>query len=267
MERREEYRAGVVRVEACVDSVESALAAQAGGASRVELCDDLVEGGTTPSAGMIATCRERLRIPLFVIIRPRGGDFHYSEVELEVMRRDIATARELGADGVVLGVLHRDGSIDEERTRALVEEAGPLSVTFHRAFDVCREPFEALEVLVRLGIDRVLTSGQAATAEQGIPVIAGLVRQAAGRIGILAGGGIREGNVQRIVRETGVREVHLRGTRIEPSAMQHRNPAVAFGGRAAISDELREVTDPARIRRILELTDDPLAGADAPERW
>lgn len=241
-----------VLVEACVDSVESAVAAEQGGAGRIELCDNLIEGGTTPSAGAILGCRERLRIPVFVMIRPRGGDFLYSDIEFEVMRRDIAVAKELGAHGVVFGILRRDGSVDVERTRVLVEEARPLAVTFHRAFDVCRDPDEALEALIALGIDRVLTSGQAAKAEEGIPTIAALVRQAAGRIGILPGGGIDESNVARIVAETGAREVHVRGTSIQPSPMEYRNPRVDFGGRIVAAEDAREVTDPARIRRMIQ---------------
>ncbi len=153
-----------VLVEACVDTVASALAAEAAGAARVELCAGLAEGGTTPSAGLMALACERLRIPVFVLIRPRGGDFLYSEAEMEVMRRDIRQAKTLGARGVVLGVLRPDGHVDEARTRVLVDEARPMAVTFHRAFDVTPDASAALEALVALGIDRVLTSGQARTA-------------------------------------------------------------------------------------------------------
>lgn len=236
-----------------MDSVESALAAEAGGAARVELCAALVEGGTTPSAGAVAVACERLRIPVFVIVRPRGGDFHYSDAEVEVMRRDVALARSLGARGVVLGLLDRDGRVDLERTRALVAEARPLEVTFHRAFDVSRDPAESLEALLSLGVERVLTSGGAPTAAEGVPVIAALVRQAAGRIGILPGGGVNEENLARLLAATGAREVHVRGTRTEPSPMRFRNPAVDFGGRRAHSDAVREVTDAERIRRLVRL--------------
>jgi copper homeostasis protein len=166
-------------IEVCVDSVESALVAQAAGAGRVELCDNLVQGGTTPSAGMVGLCVERLEIPVHVMIRPRGGDFLYSHAEAEVMRRDIELARRLAAGGVVLGCLRADGSIDADLTRTLAEHARPLSVTVHRAFDLSRDPLEALAVLIDCGVDRVLTSGQRATAEEGIPVIRALVRAAA----------------------------------------------------------------------------------------
>ena len=199
-------------VEACVDSVESALAAERDGAGRLELCSDLVAGGTTPSAGTIAECRRRVSIPLYVMIRPRGGNFVYSELEFDVMHRDIAVARQLGADGVVLGLLEKGGTVDAVRTAALVRAARPLDVTFHRAIDVARDPEEALEALVVAGVDRVLTSGRAATARRGARVIASLVRRSAGRIVVLAGGGIEGAHVRSLVRTTGVSEIHLRAT-------------------------------------------------------
>ena len=241
-----------VLIEACVDSVPSALAAEAGGAGRVELCDNLIEGGTTPSAGTIAEAKSRLRIPVFVMIRPRGGDFLYSDVEYGVMRRDIAHARDLGADGVVFGLLDRDGTVDVERTRALVDAARPLPVTFHRAFDVARSPDDALEVLVGLGVERVLTSGQAPTAPEGAALIAGLVRRAAGRIGILPGCGIDESNVREVVAQTGAREVHVRGTSPVRTRMAFRNPRVSFRAAVDADDSRLEVTDAGRIRAMAE---------------
>jgi len=244
-------REGTVLVEACVDSVESALAAEAGGAGRVELCDNLVEGGTTPSSATIALACERLAIPVFVIVRPRGGDFLYSELELELMRRDIAHAKSLGASGVVIGVLRADGTVDVEHTRPLVEEARPLQVTFHRAFDVTRDSAEALEAIIGLGADRVLTSGRAPTALEGSDVIAAAVRQAAGRIGILPGAGIDGGNVRRILQATGTREVHVRGTSVLPGPMKYRNPRVDFGGRLTAEGHQREVPDADMIRGIV----------------
>ena len=242
-----------ILVEVCVDSVESAMAAQEGGADRIELCDNLVEGGTTPSAGMIAACRNRLSIPIFVLVRPRGGDFLFSDVEEEVMLKDVASARELGADGVVIGALRADGSIDEERVFAMTRAAGSVSVTFHRAFDVSRDADEALEALVGLGIPRVLTSGQSPTALEGSGALAGIVRRAAGRIAILAGGGINEENAGRIVALTGVREVHVRGTSTVESGMRFRSPRVTMGKTFLPDDYKRSVTDPARIRRIVDV--------------
>ena len=241
-----------ILIEACLDSVPSALAAEAGGARRIELCDNLVEGGTTPSAGAIELCKERLSIPVFVMIRPRGGEFLYDEVEFELMRRDIAHAKRLGADGVVFGLLTPDGRVDVTRTRALLEAARPLPVTFHRAFDAARDPDEALEALIEIGVARVLTSGQQATAPEGAELIRRLVERAQGRIGILPGCGLDETNVRAFVERTGVREVHVRGTCQVKSAMRYRNPRVAFRSPAEPDDFLIEVTDAARIQAIRE---------------
>jgi copper homeostasis protein len=198
-----------VVVEICVSSVTSALAAEEGGASRVELCENLAEEGTTPSAGTIALACRRLRIPTHVIIRPRGGDFCYSDVEFEVMKHDVGVAKSLGVAGVVIGLLNRDETVDRERTAALVELARPLSVTFHRAFDMTPDPSGALDVLIGLRIDRVLTSGQRRSALEGQDLIAELVRQAAGRLHVMAGAGITAENALPIIRATGVHEIHV----------------------------------------------------------
>jgi len=248
---REVPTASSVLVEACVDSVAGALAAVAGGAGRLELCSGLFEGGLTPSAGLLAAVRERIAVPVHVLIRPRGGDFLYDAGEMAVMLHDIAEARRLGADGAVLGVLVGDGRVDAERTRVLVDAARPMSVTFHRAFDLTQDPALALDALIALGVERVLTSGQAENADVGIPVIAGLVERAAGRIAVLAGGGIYEDNASRIVRNTGVREIHVRGSRAMESAMTFRRPGV-FMGKRYEPDEYRRVdTDAARVRAIV----------------
>jgi copper homeostasis protein len=236
-------------IEVCVDSVESAVAAQEGGADRVELCDNLLEGGTTPSFGMIAVAREQLRIGLHVIIRPRGGDFCYSAIELEVMRRDILRAKELGVDGVVLGILTPDGDIDVARTRELVELARPLSVTFHRAFDMARYPFPALEDLAGLGVDRLLTSGQEASALEGLDLIAELVRRAGSRLIVMPGGGVAR-HIGKIVAHSGVREVHLSATTAAESPMRHRNPRVHMGAPLRSPEFTRLVTDGARIAEL-----------------
>src|SRR5207249_1966659 len=201
-------------VEACVESADAAVAAQAAGAARVELCANLEDDGTTPDRAAIAFCRERLAIKLFVLIRPRPGDCHYDTAEYEAMHDDIEAAKRLGADGVVIGGLTRDGDLDVAGIERLIGAARPLAVTFHRAFDVARDPFATLELLIELGCDRVLTSGRAPTAEQGIPTLARLVRHAEGKIGILAGGRIDGAGVRRIIAETGVREIHLRGERL-----------------------------------------------------
>jgi copper homeostasis protein len=239
-----------VILEACVDSVESALAAQAGGAHRIELCENLPEGGTTPSAGMIEVCRERVRIPVHVLIRPRGGDFVYSDVEIEVMQRDIALARRLGAQGVVFGALHPDGSVDVERTKALLGVSRPLTVTFHRAFDFTPDADAALDTLMQLGIDRVLTSGQAPTAVEGTQTLARLVTRASGRIAILAGGGLNEENVARVTERSGVREVHVRATALLESPASYRPRHLSLQKQPLPNEFDRAVTDPERIRRI-----------------
>ncbi|HLJ89589.1 MAG TPA: copper homeostasis protein CutC [Candidatus Angelobacter sp.] len=216
-------------LEICIDSVESALASQNGGAERVELCANLLEGGTTPSLGTILRVREQISIQLQVIIRPRGGDFHYSADEFEVMQKDIAAAKQAGADGVVLGLLLTDGSVDKERTRRLVEAAHPMNVTFHRAFDMLRDPLQALEDVIETGANRILTSGGEASAMQGASTIAALVRQAQGRITILAGGGIRAHNALDIIRQTAVREIHVGFKDPVPSLMEYRNPRISMG--------------------------------------
>lgn len=203
-----------ILVEACVDSVASALAAERGGAGRLELCAALFDGGTTPSAGMIAACRAAASIPLFVMIRPRGGGFVYSDAEGDVMRRDIASARELGADGVVIGALRPDGSVDIPLVRSLVDVARGIPVTFHRAFDLTPDLEQSLESLVDAGVQRVLSSGGAPTAAEGAAQLAKLVRQAGSRLVVMAGGGIRADNVRSVVSLSGVREVHVRLTRL-----------------------------------------------------
>ena len=240
-------------VEACVDSVESALAAERGGAARLELCDALFDGGTTPSAGMIAAVREHVSIPVFVIIRPRGGGFVYSDAELDVMRRDIVAARGLGAHGVVFGPLNPDGTVHAEQVRALADIAGELSVTFHRAFDLAPDLGAALESLIACGVRRVLTSGGAPTAREGIPALASLVRQAGHRLTVMAGGGVREDNVADLVGRSGVREVHVRLTRLTCGAGRPLRSGVRV--RKALPDDEAawEETDSERVRRFVEV--------------
>lgn len=238
-----------ILIEACVDTVHSALAAEAGGADRIELCDNLVEGGTTPSAGMIEECVARLSIPVFVIIRPRGGDFLYTSSEVAVMLRDIAHARQLGAAGIVTGALERDATVSRSVMPELLLASSPLPVTFHRAFDLCRDPAETLELLIELGLTRVLTAGQASTALKGAPAIAASVKQAADRLTIIAGGGITEDNVAEVVRITGVTEVHARGTVPVGSGMEWRRDGLALT-KPVLEHDVRAVTDAERIRRV-----------------
>jgi copper homeostasis protein len=218
-----------VLIEVCVDSVASAVAAQRGGAARVELCSSLLEGGVTPSAGMIEAVRRKISIGLHVMIRPRGGDFCYEEDEVDIMRRDILLARNLGADGIVLGILGHKGDVDGPRTRQLVELARPLNVTFHRAFDMSADLLQALEDVYATGADRVLTSGGEQECLQGATIIAELVRRAGNRIAIMASGGIGPDDVATIVARTGVGEIHVGLSSPTASPMLYRNPRVSIG--------------------------------------
>ena len=240
-----------ILVEVCVDSLASAAAAVAGGAERLELCGGLVEGGLTPSAGMVALVREHVDSPLHVLIRSRSGDFLPDDDEVLVMLEDIDLAMRLGADGVVIGALRADGTVDAEVTRRLMGAARPMAVTFHRAFDLTRDPNEALDALQALGVERVLTSGQAGTAEAGMPVLRSLVTRSAGSLAILAGGGIHEGNAARIVKETGVRELHVRGSRTHPSPMKYRREGVFMGRQYQPDEYLRVEADAERVARVV----------------
>jgi copper homeostasis protein len=218
-----------VLIEVCVDSVASAVAAERGGAGRVELCSSLIEGGVTPSAGLIEAVRAKISIGLQVIIRPRGGDFCYTEEELDVMRRDIVVAKNLRADGVVLGVLDADGNVNVDRTRELVDLARPLNVTFHRAFDMAADLSRALDDVCSTGADRLLTSGGEQTCLQGADAIAQLAKKARGRITIMAGGGIGHDDAAPIIERTGVGEIHVGLSSPVASPMLHRNPRVSMG--------------------------------------
>ncbi len=235
-------------LEACVDSVEAAIAAQKGGADRVELCANLLEGGTTPSAGTIQLARERIDIRLNVIIRSRGGDFCYSDVEFEVSKLDVELAKKLGADGVVIGILNEDGMVDVERVGALVELARPMNVTFHRAFDMARDPYQALEEIIELGIDRILTSGQEYSVLEGLDLITELVQKAGDRIIIMPGGGITERNIGKIVEQSGVREVHVAAWGSVESRMKYRNSRCFMGGELRPPEFALTVTDADRVR-------------------
>jgi copper homeostasis protein len=197
-------------VEAAVETLESSLAAERAGADRIELCDNLDEGGTTPDGGLVAAIVERIRLPVFVLIRPRAGDFVYSASEFEVMIRDIELTRTMGITGIVTGALNAGGRVDVKRTRSLVKAAGGLPVTFHRAIDSAADLPVALDDVIEAGFSRVLTSGGAPTAREGVDVIAALVLQAQERVPIIAGGGIREHNVREVIARTGVHEVHGR---------------------------------------------------------
>ena len=198
-----------ILIEAAVESLEAALAAAQGGAHRLELCTELAHGGTTPDLQLLRSCRSQLAIPIFVLVRPRAGDFLYTDAEHRTMLEQIRRAKDAGAHGIVTGALNAAHQVAEDRTTELVDAARPLPVTFHRAFDACRDLPASLEQLIELGVNRLLTSGGAATAAEGAEQIRALVVQAKGRIVILAGGGITPDNVPRVVHETGAREVHF----------------------------------------------------------
>jgi copper homeostasis protein len=241
------------KLEVCVDSLESAIAAQKGGADRIELCDNLFEGGTTPSAGMIEIARKNLELGIQVIIRPRGGDFLYSDLEFEAMKKDIELAKILKADGVVIGILKPDATIDIERSGELVELALPLNVTFHRAFDMTPDPYKALEDVINTGADRLLTSGQLNEAPDGAKLIAELVRLAGSRIIIMPGAGINKDNIHDMINITNAFEYHLTGSEGKESKMLYRNPKVFMGGLQEIPEYERMVTSEKIIRSVVKV--------------
>ncbi len=234
-------------VEICANGVESCLAAQEGGADRVELCAGIPEGGTTPSYGEIKVARRVLTTTrLHVIIRPRGGDFLYTDLEVERMAEDIAMCRQLGVDGVVFGCLNADGTFDLEKNRYLIECSRGMSVTCHRAFDRAVNPEQALEDVIALGFDRILTSGQQPKAEQGIDLLARLNRQADGRIILMAGSGVTEQNIRRIREATGLNEFHFSGRESVDSAMQYVNPNL-YMGRPGANEAALDYTTARRV--------------------
>ena len=241
------------KLEICANSVESCIEAQRGGAFRVELCAAIPEGGTTPSYGSILTAREKLHeTKLHVIIRPRSGDFLYGEIDREIMLKDIELCRKSGVDGIVIGCLTPQGDVDMELNKKLIDAAGEMSVTFHRAFDMCRDPFESLENIIALGCSRILTSGQQPTAEQGIPLIKKLIKQANNRIIIMPGCGINENNIRKIALETGAQEFHLSLRNKVTSKMIYRNPSISMGGTNITIDEYQQdITDAHRVSQAL----------------
>ncbi len=241
----------LLAIEVCVENTDGLIAAQNAGADRVELCASLLEGGLTPSAGMVREALRVATVPFFVMVRPRGGDFLYSDVEFAAMVDDVKQFRDMGVAGVVVGCLASDGSIDEARMRALVEAARPLKVTCHRAFDMARDHAEAIEALVRAGVDRVLTSGRHETALEGLGVLAETVRIAGSRLTVLVCGGLNAENVGSVIDATGAEEVHFAALRDLPSAMRFRNPTVGMGGTALTREYTTTVTDEDAVRAVI----------------
>lgn len=240
-------------LEICVDNIESAIEAQNAGADRVELCNNLYEGGTTPGYGTIISTRNNLSIGVNVIIRPRGGDFLYTDPEYDIMRRDIDICGESGVDGIELGILRSGGAIDLERTAKLIEYANPMSVTFHRAFDMCSDPVQGLEDVIASGATRLLTSGQKNKAQEGAELISQLISQAEDRIIIMPGGGINESNIALIARLTGAAEFHLTGRKVIESDMIFRRQDISMGGAADIPEFSRKVADSEKIKSIINI--------------
>lgn len=242
-----------MKIEVVVYNIASALKAQEGGADRIELCDNPGDGGTTPSYGTIELVRQNVSLDVFVMIRPRGGDFFYSSYEFHAMKRDISQCQKLSVDGIVFGILNADGTIDKKRCKELIAKAKPLKVTCHRAFDMTRDPFEALEDCIEAGFDRVLTSGQQAQAAMGAGLIGELVKKANGRIAIMPGSGVNEETVTSIISKSGAQEVHCSATLFTESGMLFRNPDIAgMGSEEGAEFKLRTV-DPNRVRKIREL--------------
>ena len=232
-------------LEMCIDSVESAIASAEGGADRIEFCANLLEGGTTPSLGAIRETKRRAKIDLSVMVRPRGGDFCHTKEEFAVMQEDVRIFKEEGVDCVAFGLLNPDGTIDADRTRQLIELANPLPVTFHRAFDMARDPIEALNTLIELGVHRILTSGQEPSVFEGTELIRQLIERAGDRIIIMPGCGITLKNVDRVIAETGAKEIHVAAPAPQASLMTHRNDEV-FMGTALRSEEYARYVTPAQ---------------------
>lgn len=239
--------------EICIDSVAGAVAAERAGAHRVELCAALFEGGLTPTLGTVrAALAAVASVRVHVIIRPRGGDFLFDEHEVAAMEHDVALVRDAGAHGVVIGALTPDGGIDRPVVERLLAAADGLPVTFHRAFDMAADPFGTLDALAGLGVDRVLTSGQDATALEGAPLIAELVEHAGDRITVMPGGGITDRNVARVAAATGAREIHFAALSEAPSPAVHRNPHPFMGGELWQPEYRRLVTTEAGITAVMK---------------
>lgn len=223
--------------------------AQRGGADRIELCDNPAEGGTTPSFGVMEIVRQAVSMDVYAMIRPRGGDFVYTAYEYHAMKRDIEMCKRASLDGVVFGILKPDGTLDKDRCKKLIDAARPMKVTCHRAFDVTRDPFEALEACIEVGFDRILTSGQAQTAPEGLNLIKALVEKAGNRISIMPGSGIHEGNAKQIIDGTGAKEIHFSAKAFQVSEYQSN---IRFTD--ALPEQMGKfVTDPEKVRMVMEL--------------
>lgn len=242
-----------MKIEICLESVESVIAAQQGGADRVEFCADLFEGGITPSLGAFKTARRHTSITMMVMIRPRGGDFCYSDLEFETMQEDVKLFKEAGADGIVFGILKADGTIDVERSKRIIELARPLPVTFHRAFDMTPDAHEALETLISLNMERVLTSGQEASVMEGVPALRKLVEQAGDRIIVMPGAGINERNFAYLKEQIKAKEYHLSLPSPTESKMTYRPGHIYMGGLLRQREFDISHTDTKRVEAVVSM--------------
>ena len=239
-----------VLLEICCGSAEDAIEAARGGADRVELNSNLFQGGLTPTVGSLQVAKKHISIPVMTMVRPRSGGFCYTDVEYETAKADAVALMENGADGLVFGFLHEDGTIDEERTKEMVSIASGLPCVFHRALDVVPDWRKALETLVHLGVTRVLTSGQESNVFFALETIREMIEFAAGRIEILPGAGITRENVRRVVAETGTTQVHLAKSRIMPDPSVHNNRSIFYGGALYPPEDTFELTDQSYVRDV-----------------
>lgn len=242
-----------MKIEIVVYNIESALRAQEGGADRIELCDNPGEGGTTPSYGTIELVRQNVSLDVYAMIRPRGGDFVYSSYEFHSMKRDISQCQRLSVDGIVFGILNPDGTLDKKRCKELMTQARPLKVTCHRAFDMTRDPFEALEDCIEIGFDRILTAGQRPVASEGAELISELIKKANGRIAIMPGSGVNENTVEAIVSKSGAKEIHFSATAFRDSPMIYKNSKIAGMGSEEGSEFKLRTVDPQRVKKMRAL--------------
>jgi copper homeostasis protein len=244
----------MISLEVCANSAISAISAQAGGAIRVELCNNLHQGGTTPSHGHIMVARKELHIKLYTLIRPRSGDFLYTKNEFEVMLSDVRHSIELGCDGIVFGILNKDGTVDMERNAQIINMARQhgLGATFHRAFDVCADQEKALEDIIALGFERILTSGGKSSAMEGASAIIHLIEKAAGRINIMPGGGINENNLGHLVRFTGITEFHSSARSVVNSNMTYKNQNIMMGSRF-VDEYATYETDIEVVKKLIRI--------------
>ena len=244
------------KLEICCYSVESAIDAEKAGADRIELCDNYSEGGTTPSYASIEYAINKLKIPVNVIIRPRGGDFLYSDIEFEIVKQDITHCKNLGANGVVIGFLKADGNIDIEKTKEIVQLSKPMEITFHRAFDMCKNPLKALDELKELGITRILTSGAKNTAPEGDDLLEELVKNAGDQIIIMPGSGVNEHTIKELIQKTKAIEYHSSAKTFINSKMNYYNKDISMGGVGSVNEFSKVAVDMEMINKMLEVLDE-----------